>query len=79
MDQRLVSENIMQCNDQSAPNFSAAGHLVAYKTENGIRIKTFNKEIKECNVKAQENINTFFLATSNGCHYLSIRYEKGAL
>ena len=43
MDQRLVSENIMQCNEQSTPNFSAAGHLVAFKTDNSIKVKTFNK------------------------------------
>ena len=74
MDQRLVSENIMQCNEQITPDFSAAGHLVAFKTDNGIKIKTFNKEIRECNVKVEGIITKYFLITKANNHYLNIQY-----
>lgn len=79
MDQRLVSENIMQCNDQSTPTFSAAGHLVAFKTNNGIRVKAFNKEIRECNVKVEDSIRRYFLKNIGNRHYLNIECEQGTV
>lgn len=79
MDQRLVSENIMQCNDQIDAHFSAAGHLIAYRSEGALRLKAFNKDIRDCSIKLSQPIKAHHLAAFKSTHYLSIEYDRGGL